>query len=78
MGIGRLILSTLEDSARRQRITTMRLETGVKSVEAIGLYRRFGYTERGPYGSYPNDPLSIFMEKTPLLTCNQLFMVSVL
>ena len=41
----------------------MRLETGVKSVEAIHLYQRFGYAPRGPFGRYPPDPLCVFMEK---------------
>lgn len=41
----------------------MRLETGVRSTEAIGLYRRFGYREIGPYGAHGPDPLSVFMEK---------------
>ncbi len=62
-GIGRLILTILEQDAREQNISIMRLETGVKSVEAIGLYRRFGYNECGPFGGYPPDPLSVFMEK---------------
>ena len=41
----------------------MRLETGTKQPEAIALYRKFGYVERGPFGAYKPDPLSIFMEK---------------
>jgi putative acetyltransferase len=41
----------------------MRLETGVLQTEALGLYRRLGYQERGPYGDYETDPLSVFMEK---------------
>ena len=62
-GIGRMILHALEQAAKRQGVRTMRLETGVKSVEAIGLYRRFGYAQRGPFGSYGPDPQSVFMEK---------------
>jgi putative acetyltransferase len=41
----------------------MQLETGIKQPEAIALYRKFGYAERGPFGSYQPDPLSLFMEK---------------
>jgi putative acetyltransferase len=62
-GIGRSILRAIEDEARREGIRVMRLETGVKSVEARGLYGRFGYRERGPFGGYGPDPLSVFMEK---------------
>ena len=39
------------------------LETGVRQPEALGLYSRAGYVRRGPCGSYPDDPLSVFMEK---------------
>ena len=63
IGFGRLILTTLERAARDRSIQIMRLETGIKSVEALGLYRRSGYIERGPFGAYRADPLSIFMEK---------------
>ena len=62
-GLGRLILKTLEEAARDRSIQLMRLETGIKSDEALGLYRRSGYIERGPFGAYRADPLSIFMEK---------------
>jgi putative acetyltransferase len=42
---------------------TARLETGIRQPEAIALYRKLGYVERGPYGAYVTDPLSLFMEK---------------
>ncbi len=31
--------------------------------KAIGLYRRLGYRERGPFGRHRPDPLCVFMEK---------------
>ncbi|WP_158743085.1 GNAT family N-acetyltransferase [Acidisphaera sp. L21] len=62
-GVGRLLLQTVEDFARAEGIEFLQLETGVKSAEALGLYRRFGYQDRGPFGSYQPDPLSVFMEK---------------
>ena len=62
-GVGRALLEILEAEARREGIRLMRLETGVKSAEALGLYRRFGYRETGPFGAYGPDPLSVFMEK---------------
>ena len=65
-GIGRLILQTVEDQARLQGIARLQLETGVKSLEALSLYRRFGYRKREPFGSYQPDPLSVFMEKALL------------
>ena len=47
-----------------------RLETGIHQPEALGLYRRLGYVERGPFGSYALDPLSVFFEKRLALTAH--------
>jgi len=44
-------------------VPVARLETGVKQPEALALYRKLGYAERGPFGAYGEDPLSVFMEK---------------
>lgn len=63
-GIGKALLNVAEAVAVGQGVRLMQLETGVKSTEAIGLYRRLGYRERGPFGHYIPDPLSVFMEKT--------------
>lgn len=62
-GIGQSILAAIEDAATREGVRRMRLETGVKSIEAIRLYKRLGYCERGPFGAYRSDPLSVFMER---------------
>ncbi|MGF6228957.1 putative acetyltransferase [Inquilinus ginsengisoli] len=63
LGIGRALLQALETDAARAGIRLLRLETGVKSAEALSLYRRFGYRETGPFGAYGPDPLSVFMER---------------
>ena len=62
-GIARLLMEALEREAATLGVTLMQLETGIKQPEAIALYRKFGYAERGPFGSYKTDPLSLFMEK---------------
>ena len=62
-GIGRSLLELIEKQARSLGLGRILLETGVKSVEALALYKRHGYRERGPFGSYEPDPLSVFMEK---------------
>jgi len=62
-GIGRRILEALEAAARAERVRVIRLETGVRQPESLALYRRHGYTERGPFGKYERDPLSTFFEK---------------
>ncbi len=48
---------------RARGVRLARLETGVHQHEALGLYADMGYTKRGPFGSYSDDPLSVFMEK---------------
>jgi putative acetyltransferase len=62
-GIARRVLAALEQAAREEGVQLMQLETGVHSPEALALYRRAGYRERGPFGRYAHDPLSVFMEK---------------
>lgn len=62
-GVGAAILGALEEFARTKRVRRLRLETGPSQPEAIGLYRRFNYIERGPFGTYREDPFSVFMEK---------------
>jgi putative acetyltransferase len=63
MGLGRRLLDTLEDIARAQGIVRISLETGVKQMEAIGLYRACGYRDCLPFAAYQHDPLSLFMTK---------------
>lgn len=63
-GISKAIMQALESHLLGLGIRVARLETGVKQPEAIGLYRRLGYRERGVFGRYQPDPLSLFMEKT--------------
>lgn len=62
-GVGRRLLDAIESAAREKGLTVLRLETGIKQPEAIGLYRKCGFTECEPFGSYLADPLSLFMEK---------------
>jgi putative acetyltransferase len=63
MKIGRGLLDELERRARAAGLQLARLETGVSQPEALSLYEKAGYQRRGPFGSYPEDPLNIFMEK---------------
>ena len=61
--IGSRILDALETVAKAEAVRVIRLETGVRQPESLALYRRHGYTERGPFGTYQRDPLSTFFEK---------------
>lgn len=62
-GLGRAILARIESEALREGLRVMRLETGNRQNEALGLYRSAGYVDCGPFGEYQPDPLSRFMEK---------------
>jgi hypothetical protein len=39
------------------------LETGPYQPEALAFYSKQGYARRGPFGAYPDHPLSVFMGK---------------
>jgi putative acetyltransferase len=62
-GIGRAVLDALEAAGKDAGVKVIRLETGPQNHDALTLYRRYGYHERGPFGAYPEDPHSVFMEK---------------
>jgi putative acetyltransferase len=61
-GVGRALLETIE-AALRGRVAPLRLETGIRQQAALRLYESAGFRRRGPFGSYRDDPLSVFMEK---------------
>jgi len=58
------VMQHLEDYLLSIGVRVARLEAGPLQPEALGLYRKLGYTDRGPFGPYRADPLSVFMEKT--------------
>ena len=58
------VMQHLEDYLVSIGVNVVRLEAGPLQPVALGLYRKLGYAERGPFGSYRVDPLSVFMEKT--------------
>jgi putative acetyltransferase len=62
-GIARSLLLLLESEAQARGCQQFMLETGYLQAEAIALYERFGYSRRGPFGSYNEDPNSVFMHK---------------
>lgn len=62
-GYARSIMAALEAALQESSIMLARLETGIHQPEALALYRSLGYRERGPFGGYRLNPLSVFMEK---------------
>ena len=65
-GVSKAVLAALESAARERGWTTLRLETGPRQPEAIGLYSRAGYRPIGPFGAYVGAPEaegSLFFER---------------
>ncbi len=58
------VIEHLEEYLSENGVKVVRLEAGPMQPGALSLYRKLGYCERGPFGSYSADPLSVFMEKT--------------
>lgn len=57
------MMEHIEEHLKGAGITTVRLEAGPKQPAALNFYRNLGYVDRGPFGRYAADPLSVFMEK---------------
>jgi GNAT superfamily N-acetyltransferase len=53
LGVGRRLLTALEDQAAKHGVRTLRLETNKSLVEAINLYRSAGYVEVARFNDEP-------------------------
>lgn len=64
-GAGAALLDTMIEAARGAGMTSLWLETGSAPAfaPARALYARFGFTQCPPFGSYTEDPLSVFMTR---------------
>lgn len=62
-GAGRAILSHIIEVARSRGYGRLSLETGSQEAfePARQLYESFGFARSGPFGSYAEDPYSVFM-----------------
>ncbi|WP_368184790.1 GNAT family N-acetyltransferase [Aestuariibius sp. HNIBRBA575] len=63
-GVGAALIRQIEDAARAENITMLKLETGTGLDAAHRLYERFGFTYCDPFGDYEASEFSVFMEKT--------------
>ena len=63
-GVGFALLQASEAAAREQKLRVIQLETGNRNVAALRLYHGCGYHDRGPFGAYPDNGVSVFLEKT--------------
>jgi putative acetyltransferase len=62
-GVARSLLVALEASSLKAGCEELLLETGSYQPEALAFYSKQGYKRRGPFGAYPDHPLSVFMGK---------------
>jgi GNAT superfamily N-acetyltransferase len=62
-GVARKVLDTLESVAHERGYMTLRLETGIRQPEAIGLYESAGFRRIQCYGIYIDNPRSVCYEK---------------
>ncbi len=63
-GVGLALLTAAEAAAREEKMRAIQLETGIRNQAALRLYRGSGYHDRGPFGGYADDGVSVFLEKT--------------
>jgi GNAT superfamily N-acetyltransferase len=66
-GVAKAVLAGLEDAAHDRGWTTLRLETGPRQPEAIGLYSRAGYRPIEAFGNYvgaPDAEGSLYFERS--------------
>ena len=63
-GTGRRLCRALIEHAKAQSFSLMRLDTDIRSYEAIGLYRALGFEDCAPYADYPTRflPYAVFLE----------------
>lgn len=58
-GLGRALLTGLEDAGRALGLTRLVLETGDAQPEAVALYRSAGWTQIPSYGQWRDSPRSL-------------------
>ena len=62
-GIGKAILTELENWATEEGYSISQLETGYKQIDAIGLYKKLGYEVIENFGPYVGVENSVCMKK---------------
>jgi putative acetyltransferase len=68
-GVAKALLQKIEDEARAAGAPVLRLETGIRQPEAIGLYQSMGFRPCGAFGPYAAMPArsietSLFYERS--------------
>ena len=65
-GVGATLIETIIQEALKRGLSRISLETGSRDVSAAArkLYEKFGFEPCPPFGSYCEDPESVFMTKS--------------
>lgn len=63
-GVATRLMALLEARATAQGCRVLMLETGPYQTEALALYTCCGFSRRGPFSTYADHPLSVFMQKS--------------
>ena len=63
-GVADLLLKALEQQARQRQYHLICLETGKFQEPAMGLYQKHGYEPSKAFGSYQENPYSLYYSKT--------------
>lgn len=62
-GVADAMLKHIEKEAHELGLPELRLETAKTLKAAVRLYKRHGFTERGIYGDYQPNSISVYMSK---------------
>ncbi|WLS08840.1 GNAT family N-acetyltransferase [Shinella sumterensis] len=62
-GVGRSVLDKILETAEREELKTLVLETGDQHPAAWAIYEKAGFTRCGPVLDYPDSPYSVFYQK---------------
>jgi putative acetyltransferase len=62
-GVGRRVLDKIMETAEREELETLVLETGDQHPAAWAIYEKAGFTRCGPVLDYPDSPYSVFYQK---------------
>jgi GNAT superfamily N-acetyltransferase len=62
-GVGKALLTALEQHAKSLNLTRLALETGTRQTQALALYHNAGFQIILPFAEYTTSPLSICMAK---------------
>lgn len=63
-GVGTALLRQIEETARAEGLTALKLETGDALAAACRLYEANGFARCGVFGDYDDNGVSVFMSKT--------------